>query len=603
MRNPQLILDVLCSHSKVSNYKFERLYRILFNEEMYYAAYERLKVKQGNMSPGTDGDTMDGMSLGKITRLIDSLKDETYSPNPARRTYIPKKNGKLRPLGIPSWNDKLVQEVVRMILQAIYEGAFSDRSHGFRPHKSCHTALTQIQKTFTGVKWFVEGDIKDFFDNIDHDILIEILRERISDERFLRLIRKFLNAGYVEDWKFHESYHGTPQGGIISPILANIYLDRSDRYMAHYAEKFNRGESRKRNPEYFNLNTKTYALRRKFRKETDENKKAELGERISHMQAKLRTMPCRLEMDDDYRRVIYTRYADDFLIGVIGSKEDCEKIKADITDYMRENLHLELSPEKTLITHAQERAKFLGYDITVRTSERMSRTRNGIMQRNHRGKVHLLLNSETVRKALEKHDAVQYTNVDGKTVWRPKSRSKLMAMKPHEILERFNSEIRGFYNYYCIANNCSGQCSSFAYIMEYSLCKTLAQKLNSTKTRIKRKYTNNGRFSIAHRAKDGSMKESVLYNQGFARKAKGYDVQPSLEESGEYLPATTLVNRLKSGKCELCGQSSEVLFMHHIRLMSCIDRNTPWGQQMLKRRRKTLAVCNSCMEIINQNKQ
>lgn len=603
MRNPQIILDALCSHSKVSDYKFERLYRILFNEEMYHAAYERLKVKQGNMTPGTDGDTMDGMSLMKITRLIDSLKDETYSPKPARRTYIPKKNGKLRPLGIPSWNDKLVQEVVRMILQAIYEGAFSDRSHGFRPYRSCHTALTQIQKTFTGVKWFVEGDIKGFFDNIDHDILIGILRERISDERFLRLIRKFLNAGYVEDWKFHESYHGTPQGGIISPILANIYLDHFDRYMARYAETFNRGEGRKRNPEYFNLNSKTCALRRKLRKETDENKKAELKERISLMQAKLRTLPCKLDIDDDYRRIVYTRYADDFLIGVIGSKEDCERIKADITIYMRDCLHLELSPEKTLITHAQETAKFLGYDITVRTSERMSRTRNGILQRNHKGKVHLLLNSETVRKALEKYDAVQYTSENGKIVWKPKSRPKLLAMKPHKILERFNSEIRGFYNYYCIANNCSGQCSSFAYIMEYSLCKTLAQKLNTTKIKIKSKYTNNGRFSISYRTKDGSIKESVLYNQGFARKAKGYDVQPSVECPNEFLPATTLADRLKSGVCELCGKDNEVLYMHHVRMMSCLDKNTPWGRQMLKRRRKTLAVCKTCMDIINQNKQ
>lgn len=603
MRNPRIILDALCSHSKVSGYKFERLYRILFNEEMYHAAYERLKVKQGNMTPGTDGDTMDGMSLMKITRLIDSLKDETYSPKPARRTYIPKKNGKLRPLGIPSWNDKLVQEVVRMILQAIYEGAFSDRSHGFRPHKSCHTALTQIQKTFTGVKWFIEGDIKGFFDNIDHDILIEILRERISDERFLRLIRKFLNAGYVEDWKFHESYHGAPQGGIISPILANIYLDNFDRYMAQYADTFNKGKGRRRNPEYFNLNTKTCALRRKLRKETDENKKAALRERISLMQAKLRTLPCKLDMDDDYRRIVYARYADDFLIGVIGSKEDCERIKTDITKYMHDCLHLELSPEKTLITHAQETAKFLGFDITVRTSERTSRTRNGIMQRNHKGKVNLLLNSETVKKALEKYDAVQYATENGKIVWKPKPRSKLMAMKPHEILERFNSEIRGFYNYYCIANNCSGQCSSFAFIMEYSLCKTLAQKLNTTQYKIKSRYTNNGRFSISYRTKDGSMKESVLYNQGFARKAKGYDVQPSVECPRESLSAATLADRLKSGVCELCGKENEVLYMHHVRMMSCLDMSTPWGQQMLKCRRKTLAVCRTCMDKINQNKQ
>lgn len=603
MRNLQLILDTLCSHSKVSGYKFERLYRILFNEEIYHAAYERLKVKQGNMTPGTDGETMDGMNIEKIMQLIDSLKDETYSPNPARRTYIPKKNGKLRPLGIPAWNDKLVQEVVRMILQAIYEGAFSDRSHGFRPHRSCHTALIQIQKTFTGAKWFIEGDIKGFFDNIDHDILIDILRDRIADERFLRLIRKFLKAGYIEDWKFHESYHGTPQGGIISPILANIYLDRFDRYMANYADSFNKGEGRKRNPEYFNLNTKTCALRKKLRNETDENKKAELRDRISLMQAKLRTMPCKLDIDEDYRRIVYTRYADDFLIGVIGSKADCERIKIDITQFMRESLNLELSSEKTLITHAKERAKFLGFDVTVYTSEMMSRTSKGFLQRNHKGKVQLLLNSETVKKALEKYDAVQYTVENGKTVWKPKSRSKLIAMKPHQILERFNSEIRGFYNYYCIANNCSGQCSSFAYIMEYSLCKTLAQKLNSTKAKIKSKYTKNGLFSIPYRTENGTMKESVFYHQGFARKAKGYDEQPFSDYTSESLPAPTLINRLKSGVCELCRQEHSALFMHHVKLMSCLDKDTPWGCLMLRQRRKTLAVCKSCMETINQNKR
>lgn len=603
MRNPQLIIDTLCSHSKTSDYRFERLYRLLFNEEMYHAAYERLKVKQGNMTPGTDGETMDGMSLAKIKRLIEGLKDETYTPHPARRTYIPKKNGKMRPLGIPSWNDKLVQEVVRRILQAIYEGAFSDRSHGFRPHKSCHTALTQIQRTFTGVKWFIEGDIKGFFDNIDHDILIDTLRQRISDERFLRLIRKFLNAGYVEDWKFHESYHGTPQGGIISPILANIYLDRFDRYMENYARTFNKGAGRKRNPAYFNLNTKTCALRRKLRRETDAGKRAEMTERLAVMQAQLRNLPCKLDMDDDYRRIVYTRYADDFLIGVIGSKADCERIKADITAYMRDSLRLELSPEKTLITHGEETAKFLGYDITVLNSDMMSRNSRGILQRNHKGKVQLLVNSETVRKALEKHDAVRYREENGKTVWTPKSRSKMIAMEPHVILSRFNSEIRGFYNYYCIANNCSGQCSSFAFIMEYSLCKTLAQKLNLTKSKVKSRFSKNGRFVIPHKGKDGEPKETVLYDRGFARKPKGYDEQTQLEAVVEHLPNPTLINRLKAGKCELCGQEHQQLYMHHVRLLAELDKETPWGRQMLRRRRKTLAVCKSCMEIINQKKK
>ena len=177
------------------------------------------------MTKGADNATIDHMSISRIEKLIISLKDESYQPIPSRRVYIPKKNGKKRPLGIPTFNDKLLQEVVRMILEAIYEGSFDNNSHGFRPKRSCHTALQQIQKSFNGTRWFIEGDIKGFFDNINHNTLIDILRKRIDDERFLRLIRKFLNAGFIENWVFNKTYSGTPQGGIISPILANIYLD------------------------------------------------------------------------------------------------------------------------------------------------------------------------------------------------------------------------------------------------------------------------------------------------------------------------------------------------------------------------------------------
>ena len=264
MRNPETILNNLVKHSSVSSYKYERLYRILFNEDMFSVAYQRIYAKQGNMTPGTDGKTIDQMSVQRIEKLIESLKTEAYQPKPARRVYIPKKNGKERPLGIPSFEDKLVQEVIRMILEAIYEEHFEYTSHGFRPHRSCHTALTQVQEKFTGVKWFIEGDIKGFFDNINHDILVDTLKERISDERFLRLIRKFLKAGYIERWRFQNTYSGTPQGGIISPILANIYLDRFDKYIKEYAEKFNKGERRRISSEYRRLNNKKTRLAKKL---------------------------------------------------------------------------------------------------------------------------------------------------------------------------------------------------------------------------------------------------------------------------------------------------------------------------------------------------
>lgn len=206
MRNPVNMLISLKKHSSNLNYTFERLYRNLYNRELFLLAYQNIYAAEGNMTKSVDGKTIDGMSLKRIDELIEKLKDEIYQPNPSRRVYIPKKNGKMRPLGIPSFDDKLVQEVLRMMLEAIYENSFEETSHGFRPDKSCHTALNQIQRTFTGTKWFTEGDIKRFFDNIDHNKMIEILSLRIKDERFLRLIRKFLNAGYLEDWTYHKTY-------------------------------------------------------------------------------------------------------------------------------------------------------------------------------------------------------------------------------------------------------------------------------------------------------------------------------------------------------------------------------------------------------------
>lgn len=357
MRNPETILNSLSAHSKDVHYKYERLYRILFNEQMFYVAYQRIYAKPGNMTPGSDGKTIDGMSVDRIGHLIAALKDESYMPTPARRVYIPKKNGKKRPLGIPSIEDKMVQEVVRLILEAVYEGHFEKSSHGFRPRRSCHTALRSIQTLFTGANWFIEGDIKGFFDNIDHHILIETLRERISDERFLRLIWKFLKAGYIEDFTFHKTYSGTPQGGIISPILANIYLDKFDKYMREYAESFDKGKKKRENPLHASYSRKAVRLRKTIRNATDEDTKRELLTQLKEVEAKTRRVPASMAMDSNYKRLKYIRYADDFLIGVIGSKADCAKMKENFTIFMRDKLKLELSEEKTLITNAQDFSK------------------------------------------------------------------------------------------------------------------------------------------------------------------------------------------------------------------------------------------------------
>ena len=597
MRNPENVLNSLSKHSGNLNYKFERLYRVLFNEEMFYVAYQNIYSKTGNMTAGADGKTIDGMSIDRVEQLIGSLKNETYQPNPSKRTYIPKKNGKKRPLGIPSFDDKLVQEVVRMILEAIYEGSFEHTSHGFRPKRSCHTALIDIQKTFTAVKWFIEGDIKGFFDNINHDVLINILRERIADERFLRLIRKFLNAGYVEDWVFHRTYSGTPQGGIISPILANIYLDKFDKYIKEYAAKFRKGDRRSINPEYWRLNNKKNWLKKKLQKTSDEQIRKSYLYEIAQLSKQMLSTPHKDAMDADFRRMQYVRYADDFLISVIGSKSECETIKADITQFMREQLKLELSDEKTLITHAQDKAKFLGYEIFIRKSDAVKRNKDGVLKRDFNGAVVLTLNSAVIQKKLTEYNALEVRNIDGKDIWWSKPRRYMTPMKPEDILAQYNAETRGLYNYYSLAANVSKECASFAFIMKMSMFKTLGWKLNTSARKVRQKYQKDKDFVIPYNDAKGKQKYRVFYNEGFKKRNAQFDVDYDKLPQTMYVPYPSLVERLKDGRCELCGKEGKVV-MHHVRTLTKLKGNNEWEKLMLKRHRKTLVVCEDCNSMI-----
>ena len=228
MQQAETVLNVIRERGE-RGLPLENPYRLLYNPNLYLRAYSRLYSNQGAMTEGATAETVDGISLAKIDRLIDALRYERFRWTPVRRVNIPKPNGKTRALGIPTWTDKLLQEVIRMILEAYYEPQFSDRSHGFRPHRGCRTALSNVVNYWSGVRWFVEGDIKGCFDNIDHEVLLSVLGEKLHDNRFLRLLKHLLKAGYVEDWKYDRTLSGTPQGSVVSPILANIYLDRLDR--------------------------------------------------------------------------------------------------------------------------------------------------------------------------------------------------------------------------------------------------------------------------------------------------------------------------------------------------------------------------------------
>ena len=457
---------------------------------------------KGSNTKGINNNTIDGMSEKRIEKLIEKLKNQTYQPNPVRRTYIPKKNGKTRPLGIPIFEDKLVQEVARRLLESIYEPQFSVHSHGFRPNLSCHTALKEIRNTFTGTRWFIEGDIKGFFDNIDHHVLIGILRRKIHDEKFINLIWKFLRAGYVEDWVFHKTYSGAPQGGIISPLLSNIYLNELDQYVEQYIESYNKGDKRTHNLTYHNLASKI--AKRKSNNKLDwsnltEEQKQERLKELKMLYKELQSHDSKDLFDPNYRRLKYVRYADDFILGVIGSKKEAEQIKQDLKTFLKEHLKLELSDEKTLITHSKKNARFLGYDIRVVRDWHRMKMPNGTKKRKFNYQTKLFVPHEKYIQKLVQLNALKIGPNNG---WKPVHRPYLVHNDDLEIIRTYNTEIEGYYNYYRLASNVH-VLQSFRQTMKYSMMKTYANKYKSTVSKIISKHSINGKFGVRYETKEG----------------------------------------------------------------------------------------------------
>ncbi len=336
----------------------ERVHRLIRKEEILLRAYSNLYPNKGANTPGIDkDDVIDGMSIKKIKTLSEKLRSGDFKWKPVKRIYIPKKDGKKRPLGLPCWSGKLVQEAMKMVLEEYYEPVFSDNSHGFRRNRGCHTAINQIaEKKWGGMKWFIEGDVKGCFDNIDHKKLLEILSRDIKDSRFIKLIKDMLETGCMEDWKYINNYSGVPQGGVLSPLLCNIYMNELDVFVEkELIPRYTRGKRRKANPGYAKLQKKLTAAREECNKEE--------FRRILKEKRKLSSVDTH---DENFRRLKYIRYADDFLLGFIGSKEEAVKIKEEIAYFLKKELKLELAMDKTLITNASKgKARFLNYEISA----------------------------------------------------------------------------------------------------------------------------------------------------------------------------------------------------------------------------------------------
>jgi group II intron reverse transcriptase/maturase len=585
MQDAAVVLSVLRERGRLG-LPCEQLYRQMFNKDLYLLAYGSIYSNTGAMTPGASAETADGMSEDKIGQIIELMRHERYRFAPARRIYIPKKNGKLRPLGLPSWSDKLVGEVVRLVLEAIYEPCFSDRSHGFRKGRGCHTALREVRDHWTGTVWFIEGDISDCYGSLDHQILLTILAEKIHDQRFLRLIRNMLQAGYLEDWEYRETLSGCPQGGVVSPILSNIYLDKLDKFVEQeLIPQYTRGASRALNPAYAEIKNRLSQARRR-------------GDRAAarDLTKQLRSLPYGDPMDPGYRRLTYTRYADDHILGFVGPKAEAEEIKARLAMFLRETLGLELNDAKTLITRARSQpARFLGYHVTVQHCN--TRITGG--RRSANGKIALHVPPDVVKAQCARY------RQHGKPWHRP----RLQNLSDYDIVRTYGAEYQGVVNYFLLAQDV-WRLATFRWYAETSLLKTLAAKHKSTVTKMAARY----RATVITSAGPRTCYEATLTRQGKKdliarsggiplrqdRRAVIRDPAPARVLA----PRKELIHRLLRRSCELCEHGTTVA-VHQVAGLKRLGKPGPdqpaWAALMTKMGRKTLIVCAPCHDYIHAN--
>ncbi len=579
MQRTETILGIIQERGK-QRLPVERLYRQLYNRELYLIAYQKLYQNQGSMTPGTTDETIDGMSLAKIDNIIAQLRAERYRWTPARRIYIPKKSeGKRRPLSIPCWSDKLLQEVMRMLLQAYYEPQFSSSSHGFRPNRGCHTALAEI-KHWTGTHWFIEGDISRCFDTLDHQVLLTILSEHIHDQRFLKLIEHLLQAGYLEEWKYHKTLSGSPQGGVISPLFSNIYLNKFDQFVENQlSPKYNQGIDRRTNPACNKLYTQINFKRRHNQ-----------FEGIKQLRKQIRQIPSTDVYDPCYRRLRYVRYADDWLFGFIGPKSEAEEIKAQLVIFLQEKLKLKLSTEKTLITHARtQAARFLSYDVVVQY--------NDTKRRHNRRCVNGIIGLR-IPKAIIQAKCATYMKRS-----QPVHLPQRMENSDYAILIEYQAEYNGVVQYYKMANNLY-HLHRLYYVMQASLAKTLAGKHKSTATKISKKYgtmiaTPFGSLKAMQViVQRGENKKPLIAKFGGIPLRRETKTTINDQPTQVYSKHSDLLNRLLADACELCGDTKNCE-VHHIHKLNDVNKpgrkpKSAWAVKMSALRRKTLVVCRRC---------
>ncbi|WP_337050131.1 reverse transcriptase domain-containing protein [Serratia fonticola] len=575
------------------------LSRIMTAPKLWLQAYEEIAPNRGATTRGVTSDTLDGFSLERLAKIIGQVSNGTYKFSPVRRVFIPKANGKTRPLGIPTASDKLVQSAVKLILERIYEPVFSSKSYGVRRGYSCHDALLDIKHHWTGVKWLIDIDVVSFFDNIDHRVLLALLARKIDDKRFLKLIEDMLKAGYMEDWKFNATYSGTPQGGVVSPILANIYLHELDQYLIQKKSQFDKGERRAENPRYRRLTQRIYQRRCRAEKLLSEGREGEAEEILNSvrcLEEERSVMPSKDGMDPNYKRLMFCRYADDFLIGVIGSKDEAKEIMREVTAFLSENLHLEASMEKSKINKATEGTIFLGYTVKAIMDSRIRRTKLGrrvVRSRDPAGRIHLLVPSERL---------VRFNQRNGYgDLGRLKAihRRYLVDSSQLEIVLAYNAEMRGLANYYRLAYCVKFSLRKLWFLWETSLLKTLSFKLRLSVNKLAQRLRTRDGLVVRVRV-NGKERVVAVFD------LKQLDRLPNLGNRVDMLAVpwftrgrSDVMDRLFAQQCEYCGATGVPCEIHHSRKLADMKDTPLWKQVAAARRLKRIVLCQSCHQALH----
>lgn len=596
-------------------YKNKDLYRLLLKPGIYISAYGKLKKNKGSVTPAADKETLDGISIERIKeQIIGKLKDQSYQPKLARLEMIPKREpNKFRPIGIQGPNEKLIQECIRMILESIFEDSFSENSHGFRENRGCHTAINQIRENFDGCSFLIEGDIEQCFNEINHDILISILRERITDERFLNLIRKFLNAGYLVNVPGNKSFTsfpevGTPQGSIISPILCNIYLHRLDKHIERLIIKYSStGSGLKKNPKTASLRSKSKYLNNKLKNNNHKlNERKEILKELTLTSLELIKNPYYIKSKV---KVYYVRYADDWLIGINGPKQLAQKIKEEIREFLLCELKLTLSQEKTKITDIKNGAKalFLGYHITLQKRGKIMRLKNKNSNKPYyKGtvghKIKCLVPKDRLLRSLKDNGFCDHK-------FFPIAVKRFGNFDDRFIVLRFNAVRLGLINYYCLTDN-SNPFWQIDYILRYSCAKTLAHKHKTSINKIFKKHGIQLRIETVKTSKSGENKLSMTEMKKFKTFPPAMPMSKTLEPPRIFRHYSQFTNSGLNDKCCICDSDYKIE-MHHIKKVSSSKNKSSktfnpkeltFSQVSGRLRRKQIPVCQKCHNEIHRGK-